>query len=258
MTINQKFIALYTMLRFELVRMFRISFQVFLPPIITTLLYFLIFSTVIGKRIGSIHELNYGLYIAPGLLMLAVINNVFGNVSTSVFSARFQKFIEELMISPMSHGLIMLGYILGGVARGLIVATLVILVEYFFVDIDIQHLPLTFLIIILVSILFALIGFTNGILAHNFEGITIIPLFVLTPLTYLGGVFYSIDMLPTFWQRVAHFNPILYMISAMRQAITGQEQHIQLSVAITLIITVSICVAYMNLFMLKKGIGLRN
>ncbi|MCE3044503.1 ABC transporter permease [Legionella sp. 16cNR16C] len=256
MTINQQLIAFYTVVRRELVRMFRISSQVFLPPVITTALYFLIFGTLIGPRIGDIQGVSYPEFIAPGLIMMTVITNAYGNVSTSLFTVRFQKSIEEILVSPMHDGLLLLGYVIGGVLRGVIVAFLVFLVSWYFVPIDPHHLPLTLLVVLLVSAIFSLAGFTNAMIARNFDDVMLIPTFVLTPLTYLGGVFYSTAMLPTFWQKLSHLNPILYMVSALRGAMIGkQEMSMSLSMCIIFVLIVLLIAA--NMILLKKGVGLR-
>lgn len=256
MPIKQQFIALYTLIRRELVRMFRIASQVFLPPVITTTLYFVIFGSLIGPRIGSIQGVSYPLFIAPGLIMMSVITNSYGNVSTSLFSVRFQKSIEEMLISPMHNGLLLLGYVLGGMLRGLIVATLVYLIASLFLTITFDHLPMTLLVVLLVSAVFSLAGFTNAMLARNFDEIMLIPTFVLTPLTYLGGVFYSTTMLPEFWQKISLLNPILYMVNAMRHAMIGQEE-VSMTLAMSIICLMLVSLTVVNLILLKKGIGLR-
>lgn len=256
MLINIQLIGLYTLVRRELIRMFRIASQVFLPPVITTLLYFLIFGAVMGNRIGTIDQVSYTLFIAPGLVMIAVITNSYANVSTSLFSVRFQKSIEEVLISPMHYSLILLGYTLGGVLRGLIVAILVFLVAYFFLDLDFKTLPQTLGVVTLVATLFSLAGFTNGMLARSFDDVALIPTFVLTPLTYLGGVFYSISMLPPFWQKISYFNPILYMVNALRHVMIGQQE-VNMAVAMSIICGIVVSLTALNLMLLKKGVGLR-
>jgi ABC-2 type transport system permease protein len=257
MTINRQLIALYTLVRRELVRMFRISSQVFLPPVITTGLYFLIFGTMIGNRIGPIQGINYTSFIAPGLIMMSVITNAYGNVSTSLFSFRFQRSIEEILVSPMHDGLMLLGFVLGGVLRGLIVAILVFLVSCFFVTLKFDHLLLSLFVVLLVSAVFSLAGFTNAMLARNFDDVMLIPTFVLTPLTYLGGVFYSISMLPPFWQQVSKFNPILYMVNAMRHAMLGQEE-VNMTLSMSIICLMLVLFITLNMIMLRKGVGLRD
>ncbi len=256
MTVKLQLIGLYTLVRRELIRMFRIATQVFLPPVITTLLYFLIFGAVMGKRIGPIEGASYTLFIAPGLVMMSVITNAYTNVSTSLFSVRFQKSIEELLISPMHYSLILLGYTLGGVLRGFIVALLVFLVAYLFLEIDIKSLPMTLAIVVLVAAVFSLAGFTNGMLARSFDDVALVPTFILTPLTYLGGVFYSTSMLPPVWEHVSRFNPLLYMVSALRHVMIGQ-QDVNMTLAMGIICVMLVFLTVLNLVLLKKGVGLR-
>lgn len=256
MAIKQQAVGLYTLVRRELVRMFRIASQVFLPPVITTSLYFIIFGSLIGPRIGTISGVNYPTFIAPGLIMMSVIVNAYGNVSTSLFSVRFQRSIEEMLVSPMHDSLLLLGYTLGGVLRGVIVAVLVYLVANFFLPITLSHLPMTLLVVIMVSAVFSLAGFTNGMVARNFDDVMIVPTFVLTPLTYLGGVFYSTDMLPSFWQKITFLNPIFYMVNALRHVMIGQEE-VSMALAMSIISLLLIVLVVLNMVLLKKGVGLR-
>lgn len=256
MAIKQQGIALYTLVRRELVRMFRIASQVFLPPVITTALYFLIFGSLIGNRIGLIEGMSYPLFIAPGLIMMSVITNAYSNVSNSLFSARFQRNIEEMLVSPMHDSLLLLGYLLGGIIRGFLVAILVFIVACFFIHFKIDHLLMTTLVILLVSAVFSLAGFINAMLARNFDDVMIIPTFILAPLTYLGGVFYSTSMLPPFWEKVSHFNPILYMVNALRQTMVGQG-NVNMPFAIAVILCMLIVLTLLTLVMLKRGIGMR-
>lgn len=256
MKMNKQWIALYTLVRRETVRMLRLSSQVFLPAVITTSLYFLIFGTLIGHRIGDINQISYALFIAPGLVMMTVITNSYGNVSTSLFSARFQKNIEELLVSPISMSLILCGYLVGGLLRGLIVATLVFIVASCFVTVSFHNLPFTLLIVFLVSGIFSLAGFTNALYARTFDDIMLVPTFLLTPLTYLGGIFYSINMLSPFWNKISHFNPIWYMVNAMRYAMIGySETNIYLSLSIIIVLFLSLL--GLNLWLLHKGVGLK-
>ena len=256
MAIKQQAIALYTIVRRELVRMFRIASQVFLPPVISTALYFLIFGSLMGQRIGMISGVNYTEFIAPGLIMMSVITNAYANVSSSLFSTRFQKNIEEILISPMNDSLLLLGYVLGGVLRGTIVALMVFIVAYFFVKIEIHHLTMSIMVVLLVSTVFSLAGFANAMVARDFDDVMIIPTFVLAPLTYLGGVFYSINMLPPFWQTVSHFNPIFYMVNALRHAMIDKQEVNMLS-SVLIICSVLVVLFAFNLILLKKGVGLR-
>lgn len=256
MIIDKQLIGLYTLIYREMIRMFRIATQVFLPPVITTFLYFIIFGNVIGTRIGTIQDSNYSTFIAPGLIMMSVITNAYANVSTSLFSARFQKNIEEVLVSPIHYSLILLGYTLSGVIRAIIVAFLVYLVAWYFVDMELRHLHMTFLVLILVASLFAQAGFTNGMLARTFDDVALVPTFILGPMTYLGGVFYAVTMLPPFWQKVSYFNPIVYMVNALRQSMIG-HQNINMPVAMAVICIILIFMTILNLVLLRKGVGLR-
>ncbi len=257
MKIKQQCIAFYTLVRRELVRMFRIASQVFLPPVISTSLYFLIFGNLIGDRIGTINGVNYSQFIAPGLIMMSLITNAYGNVSTSLFSVRFQKSIEEILISPINNGLLLLGYVFGGVLRGSIVALLVFLVACFFMPVHLEHVTLAMFVVVLVSAVFSLAGFTNAMLARNFDDVMLVPTFILTPFTYLGGVFYAINMLPPTWQAIAHFNPIFYMVGALRYAMIGKGE-VNLLLSLSLISLMFVILTGINLWMLKKGIGMRD
>lgn len=221
MGFQEQWIALSTIFRKEVVRFTRIWVQTLIPPVITMTLYFVIFGTLIGSRIGQMDGFNYMEFVIPGLIMMAIITNSYSNVASSFFSVKFQKSIEEVLFSPTPNYVILLGYVLGGVARGLSVGVIVTIVSMFFADINIYHLPLTIGIVILTSVAFALAGFLNAIFAKSFDDISIIPTFVLTPLTYLGGIFYSISLLPDFWQIVSKFNPVLYMVNAFRYGILG-------------------------------------
>ncbi len=255
--LTNQLIALYTIVRRELVRMFRIFSQVFLPPVITTTLYFLIFGHIIGERIGTIQNVSYSMFIAPGLIMMAVIVNSYGNVSASLYSARFQKSIEEMLVSPMRNSIILLGYTLGGILRGLIVAFLVFLISAFFLKIEFSHLPMTLLVVLLVSAVFSLAGFANAMFARNFDDIMLIPTFVLTPLTYLGGVFYSTNMLPGFWQKISYLNPIFYMVNALRHAMINHNE-VNMTLAMSIICGSLVALIILNMWMLTKGVGLRD
>lgn len=250
-------VAFKTILRKEVRRFTRIWQQTVLPPMITMTLYLLIFGNLIGPRIGEMAGHRYIDYIAPGIIMMSVITNSYSNVVSSFFGARFQKFVEEMLVSPTPMYLILLGYVGGGVARGLTVGIAVSAVTFVFADLRIENLPVTVLVVVLTAILFSLAGFINAIFAKNFDDIAIVPTFVLTPLTYLGGVFYSIQLLPEFWQKVSLLNPILYMVNAFRFGILGISD-IPVSIAF-LIICLFITVLYLScLSMLNRGVGIRN
>lgn len=256
MAISPQMIGLYTICRREVVRMFRISTQVFLPPVIQTLLYFLIFGAVVGRRMGLVQGVSYMMFIAPGLIMMTVITNAYSNVCTSLFNVRFQKSIEEVLISPLHYSFILLGYTFGGVIRGMIVACLVFGVSSLFLSFEWGRLPMTLLVVFLVSTLFSLAGFLNGMLARNFDDVALVPTFILTPLTYLGGVFYATSMLPPFWQNFSYINPIFYMVNALRHAMLGAQEG-NMPFAMIIITLMLIGLIILNLRLLKKGVGLR-
>ncbi len=209
-------IAVYTLIQKESGRIFRAWAQTLLPPVMTTTLYFLIFGQLIGQRLGLMHGVTYSQYIAPGLIMLAVITNTYTHVSSSVYLARFARHIEEVLVSPLSNMQIITGFVCSGMLRGILSGFLVTLVALLFTHLTVSHIGILITVSLLTTLLFALAGFVNGLYANDFDGIAIIPTFVLTPLTYLGGVFYSINMLPELWQKISHFNPILYIVNVFR------------------------------------------
>jgi ABC-2 type transport system permease protein len=221
MEFNQQWIAFRTILRKEIKRFTRIWVQTLLPPAITMALYFVIFGKLIGSRIGEMDGFSYIQFVAPGLIMMSVLTNSYSNVVSSFFSAKFQRSVEEILVSPTPNYIILLGYCMGGVARGLAVGVLVTLLSLVFTDLHVHSWVVTVAIVILTSMLFSLAGFINAVYANSFDDISIIPTFVLTPLTYLGGVFYSINLLPDFWQGVSQLNPILYMVNAFRYGMLG-------------------------------------
>lgn len=254
---SRHWVAFRTLLTREIRRFIRIWPQTLLPPAITMTLYFIIFGNLIGSRIGAMGGFSYMEYIAPGIIMMSVINNAYTNVASSFFSAKFQSHIEELIVAPVPNYLILAGYVYGGMARGLCVGLIVTIVSLFFTKLEIQHLWITISMIILSSMMFALGGFINAIYARSFDEISIIPTFILTPLTYLGGVFYSISLLPEFWQDVSLLNPILYMVNAFRFGMLGVSD-IPVTTAFSIIL---ICIAGLTsfaLYLLNKGTGIRN
>lgn len=256
MTFDEQWIALITILRKEVKRFTRIWIQTLLPPAITMVLYFVIFGQLIGGRIGAMSGVSYIDFVAPGLIMMAVITNSYANVSSSFFSAKFQRSIEELLVSPTPNYIILLGYVLGGVARGLAVGLIVTLTSLCFTDLHIQHGFITFFILLMTAVLFSLAGFINAVYANSFDDISIVPTFVLTPLTYLGGVFYSISLLPPFWQAVSAINPILHMVNGFRYGILGvSDVHIGLAFIELSVLVVILFAA--GLYLLKTGKRLR-
>ncbi len=249
-------VAFVTILDKEVTRFMRIWQQTIFPPIITTTLYFIIFGNLIGPRIGEMAGHSYMEFIVPGLILMSVINSSYANVSSSFFGAKFQRSIEELQVSPVPNSIVLLGYVCGGVLRGLLVGVVVTLVSLFFSDLSIYNFPVAASIIILTALLFSLAGFLNGIFATKFDDVTIIPNFILTPLTYLGGVFYSIKLLPEFWQVVSHANPILYMISGFRFGFLGIAD-INLFVSFVLIVLFCLLLFVVNLRLLDRGVNIR-
>ena len=252
----EKYNALKTIVIKEYLRFIRIWIQTVLPPAITTALYFIIFGNLIGSQIGDINGHKYMDYIVPGLILMAVITNSYGNVVSSFYSAKFQKSIEELLVSPTPNYLILVGYVAGGVARGIIVGIVVTVVAMFFSDIQIYSYTLSLLIFILTATLFSIAGLINAIYANSFDDISIIPTFVLTPLTYLGGIFYSIDMLPEFWQTLSLGNPILYMISSFRYGMIGITDT-DLTTSILIIIGFTAVLFSYAMYLLNRGVGIR-
>ena len=249
-------IALQTILFREIQRILRIWPQTILPPVVTMTLYFLIFGHVVGDRIGRMDDLPYLQFIAPGLIMMSIINNAYANVVASFFSARFQKNIEEMLITPMSNQIILLGFVSGGIFRGLIVGACVTLLALSFTHLRLVHPFQTLLIVILSATLFSLAGFCNAIFAKKFDDISIIPTFVLTPLTYLGGIFYSIDMLPNFWKHLSYLNPIVYMINGFRYGVLGMSD-IHIITALSITFSFIVLLWYLNLYLLENSNRLR-
>jgi ABC-2 type transport system permease protein len=249
-------VALYTLVRKEVVRVARIWIQTIVPPAITMTLYFIIFGNLIGRRIGEMGGFDYMQYIAPGLIMMSVITNSYGNVVSSFFGAKYGKHIEEMLVSPMSNATIIIGHVAGGVIRGLMVGALVTMIALGFTSLNVEHPLITISMVLLTSIVFALLGFVNAVFAKKFDDISIIPTFVLTPLTYLGGVFYSISLLPEFWQMVSRANPILYMVNAFRYGILGVSD-IGIGFAYLIVSIFVLGLFTLNLVLLNRGIGIR-
>ncbi|MCC7516133.1 MAG: ABC transporter permease [Pseudomonadales bacterium] len=250
-------IAFYTLLSREIRRFMRIWMQTLLPPAITMALYFVIFGTLIGSRIGEMHGYSYMQFVVPGLIMMSVITNAYSNVVSSFFGNKFQHSIEEQLIAPIPNWVILVGYVAGGVARGLCVGLIVTLLSLFFTRLHVEHWGTMFAVVLLTSILFSLAGLINAIYAKSFDDISIIPTFVLTPLTYLGGVFYSIDLLPSFWQGVSHINPILYMVNAFRYGVLGITD-VNLTFSIGMIVFFIVIAFVYAMHLLKSGKGLRS
>jgi len=256
MDLKLNWIALKTVVWKEVVRIIRIWIQTVVPPAITMTLYFIIFGNLIGRRIGTMDGFDYMQFIAPGLIMMSVITNSYGNVVSSFFGAKFARHIEEMLVAPMSNATVIIGHIAGGVFRGLLVGVLVTIVALFFTKLEVAHPFITISIVILSSTVFALAGFINGVFAQKFDDISIVPTFVLTPLTYLGGVFYSISLLPEFWQKVSLANPIIYMVNAFRYGFLGVSD-INIVHAYAIVVLFMVGLFTVSLMLLNRGIGIR-
>ena len=257
MSLSRYSVALKSIWIKECIRFLRIWVQTLVPPAITMTLYFVIFGSLIGSRIGEMGGFSYMEFIVPGLIMMSVITNSYSNVASSFYSTKFQKSIEELLVAPVPNYIIVLGYMGGGMARGMLVGLIVTIVSLFFVDIQIHNVFVIIATVVLTSAVFALGGLINAVYANSFDDISIIPTFVLTPLTYLGGVFYSITMLPEFWQGVSQANPIIYMVNAFRFGFLGvSDVSIYTSFAVLLVLITGLFITALTL--IRRGIGLRH
>ena len=256
MTAREQLVAFSTIVNKEFTRFLRIWQQTILPPVITTFLYFVIFGNLIGPRIGLMDGFDYIDFIVPGIILMQVITSSYANVVSSFFGAKFQNSIEEILISPTPNYVILLGYTMGGVARGIIVGLIVTIVSLLFSDMRIHNPGVLMSVVILTSVLFSLGGFTNAVFAKSFDDVSIVPTFVLTPLTYLGGIFYSINMLPGFWQNISMGNPILYMINAFRFGFLGISD-ISLWISYLIVLIFIITLFTINLSLLHRGYGIR-
>jgi ABC-2 type transport system permease protein len=257
MNIALNLVAVHTIIRKEMSRVLRIWIQTIVPPGITMTLYFIIFGNLIGSRIGPMEDFSYMQYIAPGLIMMSVITNSYGNVVSSFFGAKFSGHVEEMLVSPMSNAAIIIGHVAGGVLRGLLVGAVVTVIALFFTRLTVDNPLVVVSVVLLTSVVFSLAGFINAVFARKFDDISIVPTFVLTPLTYLGGVFYSINLLPEYAQVITKMNPIYYMVNAFRYGILGEniDINIGLSYAILLgfvVLLFAACVLLMN-----RGVGIR-
>ncbi len=256
MSWRAQLIALQAIIWKEILRFSRIWVQTILPPMITTALYFVIFGRLIGSQLDDISGFRYIDYIVPGLILMAVITNSYGNVVASFYSSKFQRSIEEMLVSPLPNYLIIFGFVGGGVARGLVVSVAVILVSLLFTGFHIHNIWVVMLVLLMTSVLFSLGGLINAIYAKSFDDITVIPNFVLTPLTYLGGVFYTVEMLPSFWQHLSLANPILYMVNAFRYGMLGVSD-VNLVVAYLAMLGFNATLFWYALYLLNRGYGVR-
>jgi ABC-2 type transport system permease protein len=257
MTLFEQYIALLTIVRKEIRRYLRIWSQTLLPSAITMSLYYVIFGSLIGSRIGEMGGYSYMEFVVPGLIMMAIVTNSYANVASSFFGAKFNHSVEELLVSPVPSYVILWGYIIGGVTRGVLVAIIVTAVSLFFTKLSINNATIVVAVVVLTSVLFALFGFINGVFANTFDDISIVPTFVLTPLIYLGGVFYSLDLLPDFWAMVSRANPLVYVVNAFRFGMLGVSD-VNITVAFTMIVVFVICAYLYSLYLLNSGKRLRS
>lgn len=250
-------VALGTIVRREITRILRIWGQTLVPPAITMTLYFLIFGGLIGSRVGTMDGLPYMDFIVPGLVMMSVIQNSYGNISSSFFGAKFGRHVEELLVSPMPNWVILLGYVAGAVLRGLMVGTIVLAIAMLFTQVSVPHPLVTLSTVLLGATIFALAGFVNAVYAKKFDDIAIVPTFILTPLTYLGGVFYSVSLLPAWAETATYLNPIFYMVNAFRYGLIGHSD-VPVGLAYALMFAFVVVLAALGLTLLKRGTGLRS
>lgn len=255
---RENLVALYTVARREIVRIVRIWTQTLIPPAITMTLYFIIFGKLIGSRIGTIEGgFTYMQYIVPGLVMMSIITNSYGNISSSFFGAKFSRAVEEMLVSPMPNWVILAGYVTGAVTRGLAVGAIVLGIALFFTELHVQHPLVTLGSVALGAVIFSLAGFINAVFAKKFDDIALVPTFILTPLTYLGGVFYSINMLGEPWQSLSRANPILYMVNAFRYGVLGIGD-VGVGTAFVVMLGFVAALGAVSLWLLHRGVGLRS
>jgi ABC-2 type transport system permease protein len=249
--------ALRTVARREVVRILRIWGQTLVPPAITMTLYFLIFGGLIGARVGEMDGIRYMDFIVPGLVMMAVIQNSYGNISSSFFGAKFGRHVEELLVSPMPSWVILGGYVAGAVLRGLLVGVIVLCIAMLFTTVRIPHPLVTLSTVLLGAVIFSLAGFVNAVFARKFDDVAIVPIFILTPLTYLGGVFYSVKLLPPWAETATHANPIFYMVNAFRYGLLGVSD-VSIWIAYALMFGFVLALGGLGLWLLNRGVGLRS
>ncbi|MEG0783591.1 ABC transporter permease [Carnobacterium sp.] len=251
------FTALKSLAAKETNRYLRIWIQTLVPPVITTSLYFVIFGNLIGGRIGEIEGFSYMQFIVPGLIMMSVITSSYSNVASSFFSQKLQKNIEELLIAPVPTHVIIWGFVIGGLGRSILVGTLVTIISLFFVPLHVYSWFIVIVTLLMTAILFSLAGLLNGVFAKSYDDVSIVPTFVLQPLTYLGGVFYAISMLPPFWQAVSKINPIVYMVSGFRYGFLGQTD-VPIAFSLSILVLFTIILYSVCWYLINKGRGLRS
>ena len=255
------FNAFLTIIRKEVTRFTRIWLQTLVSPAIMIALYFVTIGVIIGSRIGEMGGFNFLQWMVPGMVMMSVINNAYSNVLSSFFNVKFQKSIEELLVTPVPNYIILSGWIFGGMTRGIMVSVLVIIVSLPFANLTVQNVPLAIFVILLTSMLFSIAGFINALFAESFDDVSIVPTFILTPLSYLGGIFYSIDLLPEFWRTVSLGNPILYMVNALRHAVLGSSDLVTMNMSVNFALLMIVCfivvLFFFALWLLNRGKGIR-
>jgi ABC-2 type transport system permease protein len=254
---NPTFIGFYTMMRKEVIRIIRIWSQTLLPPIVTTTLYFIVFGTFIGSQIKEVHGHTYMEFIVPGLVMMSLITSAYMNTVSTFYFAKWQRTIDEMLVSPMPSWVVMMGFVSGGVIRAGLVGVLVVGVSIFFTHLVIHNIFVIFVAAFLTAILFSFAGLVNGFFAKSFDAISIVPTFVLTPLTYLGGVFYSIDQLPPFFRTLSLGNPILYMVNLFRYGFLGVSD-VNPWLAFLVLIGFLLVFIILTTWLFKRGKGLKN
>ena len=257
MTFYEQWVALVTIINKEITRFMRIWVQTLLPPVITTGLYLVIFGALIGSRIGEMDGFRYMEFVVPGLIMMSVITNSYANVVSSFFGAKFYHSIEELLVSPTPNYIILLGFIFGGVIRGLLVGLIVTVISLLFIPLPMHNIAVIISIALLTAIVFSMAGFINGVFARSFDDISIIPTFILTPLTYLGGIFYSISLLPEFWQSASKLNPIIYMVNTFRYGFLGVSD-VNVTYAFIGVFVFIFILFWLSLYLLEHGSRLRS
>jgi len=251
--------SFYTMIRKDVVRMFRIWVQTFLPSVVTSTLYFLVFGTVLGSQIGDMQGVDYMTFVVPGLVMLAIVTTSYANTSFTFFSSKFfMRSIDEILVSPTPPWIMIAGFVGGGIVRGTIVGTLVLLVSVFFtgLSLTIHNLAVILLFAVLTSLVFALAGLVNGIYAKSIDGINIVPTFVLTPLVYLGGIFYSVETLPSWWQAITYMNPLFYLINGFRYGFLGITD-VPVATSILVLMALAAALIALNWYFIRTGMGLK-
>ncbi|HEY4513778.1 MAG TPA: ABC transporter permease [Candidatus Paceibacterota bacterium] len=256
----QMWISYFTMMRKDIVRMFRIWAQTFLPSVVTSILYFSVFGTILGSRIGQMQGVDYIIFVVPGLVMLAIVTNAYANSSFTFFQSKFfMRSIDEILVSPTPPWLMIAGFITGGVIRGVLVGAIVLLISIFFTSLTltVANVAIIFLFATLTALVFALAGLVNGVYAKTIDGINIVPTFVLTPLVYLGGIFYSVHVLPAWWQAITYANPLFYLINGFRYGFLGQAD-ISPALSVTVLLAFIIILVGINWYLIRKGLGLKH